>query len=140
MNKFIQTYFFQPSIFPLSTKQKGGKLKFFLSSHFSTHLPFSILSVFHSSNQMNPPCYFPTRLFTFHSFSFIYFKTSNQSYLISFHFILFHSNQIKRREIKIFSILPFFHSPTIFYSPTFSPLQPNGPLESKILAISVYKI
>ena len=34
MSKFIQTHFFH--IFALLTKQKWGKLKYFLSSHFST--------------------------------------------------------------------------------------------------------
>ena len=30
---------------------------------------------------------------------------------------------------KIFSIIPLFYHLTIFYSPTFPPLQPNEPLE-----------
>ena len=36
MSKFIQTHFFHPSTFSLPTKQKWGKINFFLSSHFST--------------------------------------------------------------------------------------------------------
>ena len=36
MSKFIQTHFFHSSTFPLSTKQIREKIKFFLSSHFST--------------------------------------------------------------------------------------------------------
>ena len=47
MSKFIQTYFFHHSTFPLTTKQKREKLKF-----------FSILPHFHS-------------LTIFHSFSFL---------------------------------------------------------------------
>ena len=35
MSKFIQTHFFHPSTFSLPTKQKGEKINFFLSSHFS---------------------------------------------------------------------------------------------------------
>ena len=38
-----------------------------------------------------PPCCSQTRLLIFHSFSFLYLKTSNQGYLIPFHSILFHS-------------------------------------------------
>ena len=41
MSKFIQTHFFHPSIFPLPTKQKGKKLKFFLSSHYFIFSHFS---------------------------------------------------------------------------------------------------
>ena len=51
---FIQTYFFHPSNFSLSTKQKLGKLKSFLSSHFPIIPPFSIPPLFHSFNQANP--------------------------------------------------------------------------------------
>ena len=43
MSKFIQTHFFHPSIFPLPTKQKGEKLKFFLSSHHFLSFYFSTL-------------------------------------------------------------------------------------------------
>ena len=41
MSKFIQTYFFHPSTFLFPTKQKGEKIKSFLSSHFSILPPFS---------------------------------------------------------------------------------------------------
>ena len=34
MSKFIQTHIFHLSTFSLSTKQKLGKLKYFLSFHF----------------------------------------------------------------------------------------------------------
>ena len=54
MSKFIQTHFFYPSIFPLPIKKKGEKLNSFLFSYFSILPPFSILSLFHSSNQTNP--------------------------------------------------------------------------------------
>ena len=54
INKFIQTHFFYFSTFSLPTKQKWEKLKFFLSSHFSILLPFSILPLFYPSNQMFP--------------------------------------------------------------------------------------
>ena len=54
MRKFIQTHFFYFSTFSLPTKQKGGKLKFFLYSYFFILLPFSIFPLFHSSNQTNP--------------------------------------------------------------------------------------
>ena len=54
MSKFIQTHFFHPSIFSLPTKQKEKKLKSFLSSHFSILPPFSILPLFHPSNQTDP--------------------------------------------------------------------------------------
>ena len=53
MSKFIQTHFFHSFTFPLPTKQKGGKLKIFLSAHFFILPPFSILPLFHSSNQMD---------------------------------------------------------------------------------------
>ena len=36
MSKFIQTHFFHSFTFALLTKQKWGKLKYFVSSHFST--------------------------------------------------------------------------------------------------------
>ena len=36
MSKFIQTHFFHSFTFSLLTKQKWGKLKYFLSFHFST--------------------------------------------------------------------------------------------------------
>ena len=36
MSKFIQTHFFHPSTFSLLIKQNREKLKYFLSSHFST--------------------------------------------------------------------------------------------------------
>ena len=51
MSKFIQTHFFHPSTFLLPTKQKGEKIKYFLSSHFFIISPFSILPFFHPSNQ-----------------------------------------------------------------------------------------
>ena len=54
ISKFIQTHFFYFSTFSLPTKQKWGKLKFFLSSHFLILLPFSILPLFYPSNQMFP--------------------------------------------------------------------------------------
>ena len=49
----VQTHFFHPSTFPLPTKQKGKKLKSFLSSHFFILPPFSILQLFHPSNQVD---------------------------------------------------------------------------------------
>ena len=59
--KFIQTLFStKPKNFPslhfstLSTKHKWGKLKTFLSSHFSILPLFSILSLFHYPNQTDP--------------------------------------------------------------------------------------
>ena len=54
MSKFIKTRFFHPSPFSLLTKQKGGKLKSFLSSHFAILPLFFILPPFHPSNQTNP--------------------------------------------------------------------------------------
>ena len=56
MHKFIQTHFFHYFTFPLPTKQKEGKLKFVLSSHFSILPPFFILPTFYSSNQTDPKC------------------------------------------------------------------------------------
>ena len=59
-----------------------------------------------------PPCCSQIRLLTFHSFSFLYFKTSNQDYLIPFNFILFHSFHWLK-YISFCSILfrsIFFHS------------------------------
>ena len=54
MSKFIQTHFFYPSTFSLTTKQKREKINFFLSFHFSNLSPFFIISLFHPSNQTNP--------------------------------------------------------------------------------------
>ena len=59
MSKFIQRHFFHHSTFSLPTKQKGGKLIFFLFPHFSNLSPFSILPLFHSSNQTNPKYFAP---------------------------------------------------------------------------------
>ena len=59
MSKFIQRHFFHHSTFSLPTKQKGGKLIFFLFPHFSNLPPFSILPLFHSSNQTNPKYFAP---------------------------------------------------------------------------------
>ena len=42
--------FFHPSTFSLSTKQKGEKIKYYISSHFSILPPFSIFTLFHHSN------------------------------------------------------------------------------------------
>ena len=75
--------------------------------------------------------------------------SSNSIWVNLFKFIffilpLFHSQQNKKsRENKIFSILPLFHPPTIFYPPTFSPLQPNGPLEcvrDLLICFSLFKV
>ena len=49
----VQTHFFHPSTFPLPTKQKGKKLKSSLSSDFFILPPFSILQLFHPSNQID---------------------------------------------------------------------------------------
>ena len=46
-------------------------------------------------------------------------KVYINSLFSSLHF--FTPNQTKRKEIKIFSILPLFYPPIIFYPPTFSP-------------------
>ena len=54
MSKFIQTHFFYHSIFSLSTKQKGEKIKYFLSFQFFIILPFSIFLLFYSFNKMDP--------------------------------------------------------------------------------------
>ena len=51
MIKFIQTHFFHPSTFLLSTKQKWEKIKSFLFSHFFILPPFFIISFFHYSKQ-----------------------------------------------------------------------------------------
>ena len=48
MSKFIQTFFFfHLSTFLLPAKQKGEKIKSFLSSHFSILPQFFILLLFH---------------------------------------------------------------------------------------------
>ena len=47
--KFVSLHFST-----LLTKHKWGKLKSFLSSHFSILSPFSILSLFHPPNQTDP--------------------------------------------------------------------------------------
>ena len=49
----VQTHFFHPSTFPLPTKQKGKKLKSSLSSDFFILPPFSIIQLFHPSNQVD---------------------------------------------------------------------------------------
>ena len=54
MSKFIQTHFFYPFTFLLPTKQREEKLKYLLSSYFAILPPFSILPLFHISNQTNP--------------------------------------------------------------------------------------
>ena len=59
MSKFIQRHFFHHSTFSLSTKQKWGKLIFFLFPHFSNLPPFSILPLFHSSNQTDSKYFAP---------------------------------------------------------------------------------
>ena len=56
-----------------------------------------------------PLCYSQTKLLTFHSFSFFYFKTSNQGYLIPFHFIHFFS--IPFLYLNTFYWIPFFYIP-----------------------------
>ena len=53
MSKFIQTFFFHPFTFSLSIKQKCEKIKYFISSHIFIISLFSIISFFHSSNQMD---------------------------------------------------------------------------------------
>ena len=51
----------------------------------------------------------------FHLFPFLYFKTSNQGYLIPFHSILFHSIPLLK-YIPFHSILiPYDHSISFFY-------------------------
>ena len=70
-------------------------------------------------------CYFFV-LIKHHSLTMVYEQIFSNSFFLSFH--LFTSNQTKKRENKIFSILLLFHHPTIFYPLTFSPFQPNGPL------------
>ena len=55
----------------------------------------------------------------FHSFPFLYFKTSNQCYLIPFHFILFHS-------FPLLKYIPFYSIPLwSFHSIPFSYELPN---------------
>ena len=51
---------------------------------------------------------------------------TNVTWVNLFKHIFSISTKQKQRENKIFSILPLFHSPIIFYHPTFSPFQPNG--------------
>ena len=46
----------------------------------------------------------------FHSFPFVYFKISNQGYLISFHFILFHLFPLLKYIPFLFILLWSFHS------------------------------
>ena len=53
----IQTHFFHPSTFSFPTKQKRGKLKYFLFSYFSILSPFSIFLLFHHSNQTDTKNY-----------------------------------------------------------------------------------
>ena len=47
-------FFFHPSTFSLSIKQRGEKLKYFLSSHFSINPSFSTLLLFHHFDQIDP--------------------------------------------------------------------------------------
>ena len=54
MSKFIQIHFFHHFTFSLPTKKKKKReIKIFLSPHFFTFQPFSILSFFHPSNQID---------------------------------------------------------------------------------------
>ena len=50
---------------------------------------------------------------------------SNSFFLSLYFFTLNQTKMRKRRGIKIFSILPLFHSLTIFYPLIFPPFQPN---------------
>ena len=54
MSKLIQTHFFHFSTFPLPTKQKEEKIKYYLYSHIFIFSKFSIIPLFHPSNQTNP--------------------------------------------------------------------------------------
>ena len=73
-------------------------------------------------------------LFVFNCASFINKGIWVNLFKLIFSFLHFFTpNKTKMRKIKIFYILSLFHSPTIFYSPTFPPHQPNGLLMGKNL-------